>query len=342
MTATNEAAGVQLLSLAPRAQRLRAELEALDPSLRALRESTNKLGDALGGILAPGMAQVGRAAIDMANDIASSRSAMGSLQAAGDVFGVTVTSVAGMIRGGLAKAIRDGNAANAELGSGIAAIEEKYKTFAGDSLASYRALLGAVQKFTREGGSSFSAIEKGMAALSIVQDIIALRAAVIAVLTQGEGEPYSAWARMAAMAAAVAPILASIGQTLSSFGGGGGAPSAQSAEVRQSQQGTGSVLGELTGEARRYGHEQLGYRRLCSCLDTLCAVDPNLGDLMTGLLSCAWKRDYRHQVATLGGIVRAMDRFSAARFMECASRRSACESDHHSFDDATWRVSAHP
>lgn len=100
--------------------------------------------------------------------------------------------------------------------------------------------------------------------------------------------------------------------------------------------------GELTSEARRYGHEQLGYRRLRSCLDTLCAVDPNLGDLMTGLLSCAWKRDYRHQVATLGGIVRAMDRFSAARFMECASRRSACESDHHSFDDATWRVSAHP
>jgi len=129
MTATNDAAGVQLLTLAPRAQRLREELEALDPSVRALRESTDRLGDALGGVLAPGMAKVGRAAIDMANDISASRTAMASIQAASGVLGVSLTAIADAIRTGLAKSIREGNAANAELGAGIAAVEEKYKTF---------------------------------------------------------------------------------------------------------------------------------------------------------------------------------------------------------------------
>lgn len=117
-----------------------------------------------------------------------------------------------------------------------------------DTLGSFQALLGAVQTFTKEGSDGFKAIEKGMAALSLIQDIIALRAAVIAVLTQGEGEPYSAWARMAAMAAAVAPILASIGQTMSSFGGGSGGGSS-GAEARQATQGRGTVLGDAQAQS---------------------------------------------------------------------------------------------
>jgi len=117
-----------------------------------------------------------------------------------------------------------------------------------DTIGSFKALLGAAQTFTEKGSSSFRAIEKGMAALSIVQDILALKSAVTAVLTQGQGDPYSAWARMAAMAAAVAPLLASIGVAMSAFGGSGG-PSAQSAEVRQAAQGTGSVLGDAEAKS---------------------------------------------------------------------------------------------
>ncbi len=113
---------------------------------------------------------------------------------------------------------------------------------AGDMVASFGALLGAAQTFTKEGSSGFKAMEKGMAALSIIQDVLALKAAVNAVLTQGGGEPYTAFARMAAMAAAVAPMLASIGVTIGGFGGGSsGGPSAAD---RQQAQGTGSVLGD--------------------------------------------------------------------------------------------------
>lgn len=117
----------------------------------------------------------------------------------------------------------------------------------GDTLGSYQALLGAAQTFTDKGSRGFELMEKGMAALSIVQDIIALKAAVSAVLTQGQGDPYSAWARMAAMAAAVAPFLASIGQTLSSFGGGGGGPTVS--ERRQESQGRGTVLGDAEAQS---------------------------------------------------------------------------------------------
>lgn len=78
--------------------------------------------------------------------------------------------------------------------------------------------------------------------------------------------------------------------------------------------------GELTSEARRFGHEQLGFRRLRRHLQSMREANPWMGEMLTMLLSCRWKKDYRHPAATLGGIVQAMDRFSAARFM---TRRQA-------------------
>lgn len=93
---------------------------------------------------------------------------------------------------------------------------------------------------------------------------------------------------------------------------------------------------ELTSEARRFGHERLGFLRLRSRLDALRAVDPELGGLLASLLSCAWKRDYRHASATLGGIVQAMDRFSAARFMERAARAAAASTEGRANADTQW------
>jgi TP901 family phage tail tape measure protein len=110
-----------------------------------------------------------------------------------------------------------------------------------ETINTFKAMAEAAKAFQKEGTKGFKNMEKAIAALSIVQDLLALKAAVTAVLTQGEGEPYSAWARMLAMAAAVTPFLASIGVTMSSFGGGSG-PSAS--ERRQASQGTGTVLGD--------------------------------------------------------------------------------------------------
>lgn len=63
-----------------------------------------------------------------------------------------------------------------------------------------------------------------------------LAIAPVAVATQAQGDPYSAWVRMAAMAA----VMAGLGFAVS--GGGGG--SVDIAQQRQAQQGTGSVFGD--------------------------------------------------------------------------------------------------
>lgn len=92
--------------------------------------------------------------------------------------------------------------------------------------------LRSLQSMTTEGSDAFRAMQVAIDALTVVQ-------AISAVLNQAQGDPYTAFARMAAMAAAVAQLGVSIGN----FGGGGG-PSSASAEVRQKAQGTGTVLGD--------------------------------------------------------------------------------------------------
>lgn len=76
----------------------------------------------------------------------------------------------------------------------------------------------------------------------------------------------------------------------------------------------------LTPEARRLGHERLGFLRLRSRLDSLCESQPEQGALLDAMLSDVWKRDYKHPAAALGGIVQAMDRFSAARSIDNVGR----------------------
>lgn len=71
--------------------------------------------------------------------------------------------------------------------------------------------------------------------------------------------------------------------------------------------------GRLTDEARRLGHEALGYRALRPELALLKDWHQPSYEALDALLSGAWKRTCRHPASALGEIVRAMDRFSAAR-----------------------------
>lgn len=93
----------------------------------------------------------------------------------------------------------------------------------------------SLQKFAKEGTAAYTA-------LGIAQDILAYKAAVASIATQGEGDPYSAFARIAAMIA----LMASIGIRVS---GGGSGPSANGADARQETQGTGTVLGDATAKS---------------------------------------------------------------------------------------------
>lgn len=89
--------------------------------------------------------------------------------------------------------------------------------------------LRSLQSATKQGSDAYKAMQ-------IAIDAANLSAAIGAVLNQGMGDPYTAFARMAAMAAAVARLGVSIG----SFAGG----SSGGAAGRQATQGTGTVLGD--------------------------------------------------------------------------------------------------
>lgn len=100
--------------------------------------------------------------------------------------------------------------------------------------ASIEALRG-VQSLTQDGSNAFKGMQVAIDAMALVQGISAI-------LNQGTGDPYSAPFRMAAMAAAIAPLIANLAGSIGSFGGSNGFT--DTAAIRQERQGTGTVLGD--------------------------------------------------------------------------------------------------
>ena len=94
--------------------------------------------------------------------------------------------------------------------------------------------LRSLQSMSEGGSEAFRAMQVAIDALTLVQ-------AISAVLNQGNGDPYTAFARMAAMAAAVASLGVSVGGLAGGFG--------DVAQARQDAQGTGSVLGDTTADS---------------------------------------------------------------------------------------------
>ena len=93
---------------------------------------------------------------------------------------------------------------------------------------------GAMQGMYEEGDRGYKNMAIAMQAANVI-------AAIGAVLQQGMGDPYTAFARMAAMAAAVAGLGYSVGSI------GGDAP--DDAAIRQASQGTGTVLGDSSAKS---------------------------------------------------------------------------------------------
>lgn len=100
---------------------------------------------------------------------------------------------------------------------------------------SSQAALRSMQSMTKDGSRAFQAMEIAIQALTVVQ-------AISAVVNQAQGDPYTAFARMAAMAAAVASLGVSIGNFASSG-------FTDTAAERQASQGTGTVLGDADAKS---------------------------------------------------------------------------------------------
>lgn len=100
--------------------------------------------------------------------------------------------------------------------------------------------LRGMQSLTKNGSDAFKAMQVAIDALALVQGISAI-------LNQGTGDPYSAPVRMAAMAAAIAPLIANLAGSIGAFGGSSGFT--DTARIRQERQGTGSVLGDAEAKS---------------------------------------------------------------------------------------------
>ena len=106
----------------------------------------------------------------------------------------------------------------------------------GDAMTTYGSafedVIRSIQGGVERGTDEYKKLELAVQAANIVQ-------AIGAILNQAQGDPYSAPARMAAMAAIVSSLVGSA-FTISGLSGGGADPTA----ARQASQGTGTVLGD--------------------------------------------------------------------------------------------------
>ena len=89
------------------------------------------------------------------------------------------------------------------------------------------------------------AVQAGTATQLAADTVKGTSAAAVAVATQAQGDPYSAWIRMAAMAAAMAAL---------GFAVSGGGGSDTTAKDRQAATGTGSILGDSSAKSESIAH----------------------------------------------------------------------------------------
>lgn len=129
--------------------------------------------------------------------------------------------------------------ANAQ-GKDTAKYKEKYneneKKFQAAQIVGYANIAGAMSKLFKEGSD-------GANAMMLIQSGLATVNAVNAVLTQGQGDPYSAFGRMATMTATVASLLQNIGKTFSSSST---SVSYDEFSSQKANKGTGTSLGDAS------------------------------------------------------------------------------------------------
>lgn len=106
----------------------------------------------------------------------------------------------------------------------------------------YGDMATAAQGFFQEGSRGYEAMGAAAKVMHAAEEALMIVKGINAILTQGEGDPYSAFARIAAMTA----IVVGLGVAVAGGNSGGGGVSAAE---RQASQGTGTVLGDLSAKS---------------------------------------------------------------------------------------------
>jgi len=132
-------------------------------------------------------------------------------------------------------------------------------------------------KLAHDAASVASVIQQGL----LLKEAIA--AATVAVATQGKGDPYTAFARVAAMIALMASVLSQAGI---SFGGGGGGASASAlppSTVLGAEAGTGSESVSKVWDLLQDTYD-LEYRELTGIHNSVKQLNTNITGLVTSIV----------------------------------------------------------
>lgn len=134
------------------------------------------------------------------------------------------------------------DAANGDDSAISVANEERQNELLKNRVSTYAEMADASKGFFSEQSNGYKLMDglsKTFHAAQMAMNLVEMgQLAIKAVLNQGDGDPYTAWARMAGMAAAVAALGFAVGGGFNSSSG-----DATSAKDRQRMQGTGTVLG---------------------------------------------------------------------------------------------------
>ncbi|MFC7518690.1 hypothetical protein ACFQUU_27135 [Herbaspirillum sp. GCM10030257] len=172
-----------------------------------------------------------------------------------------------------------------------------------NQLRGYGDMAGAAATFFNEQSSAYRglmAVSQAFHAAELAMTIAeTVPKAINAVLNQSNGDPYTAFGRMAAMAAVVAGLGVAIG-------GGGGKASYVSAADRQKQQGTGTVLGDEDAKSKSLekatellaNNSNIALEYSSKMLSALRSIDVGISGMAASLSGTAGVRGtYADQVA---------------------------------------------
>ena len=136
-----------------------------------------------------------------------------------------------------------------------------------------------------KGSDAAKRWEEASKAMEIAQRAVAVVNAVAAIANQGLGDPYTAFARIAAMVAAMTSLLASIGESVSGGSGGGiSAPALPASTVLGAEAGTGSQSIANAWELLQDTYD-MEYRELSGIHNEM----KNLNDNISGLVASIFR-----------------------------------------------------
>ncbi|NBV16772.1 phage tail length tape measure family protein [Janthinobacterium sp.] len=165
-------------------------------------------------------------------------------KAIGQMFKAYSEGVAGQLRA--QKELREAKKLSDDNPDKIDAINQAHLSGTTAQLKSYADMTTAAQGFFSEGSKGYQAMAAASQVMHAAEVALTVVKGINAVLTQGEGDPYSAFARMAAMAA----IVAGLGVAIGGVSGG----SDTTAKDRQAATGTGTVLGDSSAKSESIAH----------------------------------------------------------------------------------------